>query len=192
MIFIQNFVQLANNMIGIQKLVKTVPRISTPTKPFPSTVSSVPPDTSHMERDLIPVSGCQYQVQTQLPHYAEFYIYHMNLVMLKKFKYLFYIYYNYIFLSNVGNNSPLIILFFFTQKLYSSNIGIFIPNSNVIKKHELNFVYFTKNWELCMSFTSQCTRATHLFLRRHIANFYCIFIKIEVGNAVAYPPPFAH
>lgn len=165
MIFIQNFVQLANNMIGIQKLVKTVPRISTPTKPFPSTVSSVPPDTSHMERDLIPVSGCQYQVQTQLPHNAKFYIYHMNLVMLKKFKYLFYIYYNHIFLSKVGNNSPLIILFFFTQKMYSSNIWIFIPNSNVIKKHEL-----------CL-------------LHKELRALYVIYISMYQGHSSVFKKP---
>lgn len=118
--FPQNYVPLANSMIGLQRLVKTAPRISTPTKPFPSTVSSVPPDTSHMERDRIPVSRCQHQVQA-LSHYAMFvnqiqtctiYIYYMFLVVQSKFEYFFHIHYIiYLAKENKIYFFPLIIIF---------------------------------------------------------------------------------
>lgn len=112
-------------MIGIQSFVKTVPRISTQTKPFPSTASSVPTDTSHMERDLIPVSSCQYQVQTLL-HFTIFvnllykiyfsgvlvmqsvliiYFMFINLYTYKEKSFIFLLYslFSFIFLLNSGN-----------------------------------------------------------------------------------------
>lgn len=76
---------MANSLIGLQGLVKIVQRISSPTEPFPSTASSVSPDTSRMEKDLIAVSSCQHQVQALL-HYTIFvnmnmkYIYHNRMV----------------------------------------------------------------------------------------------------------------
>lgn len=58
-------------MIGLHSFVKTVPKISTPSEQSPSTASSVPLDTSRMERDPIPVSSWQHQVQA-LPYFVIF------------------------------------------------------------------------------------------------------------------------